>query len=80
MIVLAVFVFGVFPTGQFVEQRDELDRATLELDALLAENRSLQEGVDGLQTDAAIERVAREQYDLVLPGEEVYAILPPAGS
>jgi cell division protein FtsB len=29
-----------------------------------------------LHTDAAIERLAREQYNLVKPGEEAYAILP----
>lgn len=29
-----------------------------------------------MHTDAEIERLAREQYNLVRPGEEAYAILP----
>jgi hypothetical protein len=31
-----------------------------------------------LQEDAEIERLAREQYNLVMPGEEAYAMLPAA--
>jgi cell division protein FtsB len=78
-IIFAVFVFGVFPTGRYVEQRQELDRSTQELRLLEAENAELQERVDRLESDEEIERVARGEYDLVRPNEEVYAVLPPAG-
>jgi len=78
-IIFAVFVFGVFPTGRYVEQRQELDRATTELQQLEAENEALRERVDRLESDEEIERVARSEYDLVRPDEEVYAVLPPAG-
>ena len=33
--------------------------------------------MDTLKTDEEVERLAREQYNLVRPGEESYAILPP---
>ena len=32
--------------------------------------------VEALGTDEEIERIAREQYNLVFPGEEAYGILP----
>ena len=79
VIIFAVFVFGVFPTGRYVEQRQELDRATTELRLLEAENEALLERVQRLESDEEIERVARSEYDLVRPDEEVYADLPPAG-
>ena len=79
LVILAVFVFGVFPTGRFVDQREQLDKAELELAGLLEENADLQARVDRLESDAEIERVARDEFDLVYPGEEVYAVLPPAG-
>lgn len=77
--ILTVFVFGVFPTGSYVEQRQELDRAVDELDALEADNASLQERVTRLESDEEIERVARQEFDMVFPEEETYLILPPGG-
>ena len=42
--------------------------------SLLAEqNAALDARVKELHTDAEIERLAREQYNLVKPGEEAYA-------
>lgn len=79
VIVLAIFVFGVFPTGRYVDQREQLDRANTELSDLLAENAELRSRIGRLESDAEIERVARSEYDMVMPEEEVYAVLPPAG-
>ncbi len=79
LVVLAVFVFGVFPTGRYVEQREDLDRATTELDVLLEQNAELRDRVQLLESDAEIGRVARDEYDMVYPSEEFYSVLPPAG-
>lgn len=79
VVILAVFVFGVFPTGSYMEQRRELNRAIDELEALEAENQGLQERVSRLESDEEIERVAREQFGLGHPDEESYLILPPGG-
>ena len=79
LVILAVFVFGVFPTDRFIDQREQLDKSQKELDELLIENADLQARVDRLESDEEIERVARDEYDLVYPNEEVYAVLPPAG-
>ncbi len=77
--ILAVFVFGVFPTGSYLEQRNELDRAVDQLDALERENENLESRVERLESDEEIERVARNEFDMVLPDEESYLILPPGG-
>ena len=77
LVILAVFVFGVFPTGSYVEQRSELHDAERELAELQAENADLESRVDRLESDAEIERVAREDFGMGEPGEESYLILPP---
>lgn len=79
VVIFAVFVFGVFPTGRYVDQRQDLDRATTELEQLEAENADLRDRVRRLESDEEIERVARSEYDLVRPDEEVYAVLAPGG-
>jgi cell division protein FtsB len=75
-IVLAVLLLGVFPTRSYFHQRDAIEREEARLAVLDRENSRLAARVSELQTDAAIERLARENYNLVKPGEEAYAILP----
>ena len=74
---LAVFLVAVvFPTRTYLSQRDEIASAEEKLAILTAENSKLDARVEQLHTDAEVERLAREQYNLVRPGEEAYAILP----
>ena len=75
--ILVVFlVAGVFPTRTYLHQRDAIAAEERKVAVLSAENEKLTGKVDRLHTDAEIERLAREQYNLVRPGEEAYAILP----
>ena len=76
VVLLAVLLIGVFPTRSYFEQREEIAREAKRLAVLDAENARLAARVEELQTDAEVERLAREQYNLVRPGEEAYAILP----
>jgi len=78
--VLAVLVIGVFPTQQYLAQRAETARRRAALEQLQAENATLQEQIAALETDEEIERIARSEYNLVMPGEETYAVLPPPDS
>ncbi|HEX7165365.1 MAG TPA: septum formation initiator family protein [Acidimicrobiales bacterium] len=75
-ILAAVLLLGVFPTRSYLSQRDAIDREKTKVAVLDRENQRLAARVTELQTDAEIERLAREQYNLVKPGEEAYAILP----
>ena len=76
VLVAALFLF-VLPGRTYLAQRRSLDAAAVRTRVLSAENAKLDQQVQQLQTDAEIERLAREQYGLVKPGESAYAILPP---
>ena len=74
---LVVFlIVGVFPTRTYLHQQDQISAEEVRVQVLAAENERLSAKVEQLHTDAEIERLAREQYNLVRPGEEAYAILP----
>jgi cell division protein FtsB len=76
VIALGVLLVGIFPTRAIIEQRAELAGAERSLDQVEERNEELADRAEALATDAEIERIAREQYNLGRPGEEVYAILP----
>ena len=77
--VAGLLFIGVFPTRTFLAQRTRLRRTEEQLDVLATqENSASRTGSTALSTDAEIERIAREQYNLVYPGEEAYA--PAAGA
>jgi cell division protein FtsB len=78
-LVAALFLF-VLPGRTYLSQRHSLAAATVRERVLSAENAKLDQRIKQLQTDAEIERLAREQYGLVMPGEQAYAILPPKPS
>ena len=80
LVALVGFLFvAVFPTRTWLAQRDAIAAEEARLEVLTDQNRRLAARVQELQTDAELERLAREQYNLVKPGEEAYAILPAPG-
>jgi cell division protein FtsB len=74
----ALFTAG-FPARALLAQRQERQQVARQVHDLVVRNRALGERSRVLQTDAEIERLARSQYGLARPGEEVFAVLPPAG-
>lgn len=76
VVALAVLFVAVFPTRAVLAQRADLADARAELAAIEATNAELEARIEDLGTDAEIERIAREEYNLVYPGEEAYALLP----
>jgi cell division protein FtsB len=76
IVVVAILFVGVFPTKGVLAQRAAIVAAEEQLRTVEAHNDELQARVDALHTSAEIERIAREQYNLVFPGEEAYALLP----
>jgi cell division protein FtsB len=73
---LGLLVVGVFPTKTYLQQRHDTTEAEQRLQVLQDQNDAYDRRIEELQTPGAIERVAREQYNLVRPGEEAYAVLP----
>jgi cell division protein FtsB len=78
LVVVGLLFVGVFPTRAWLSQRDAIGDASERLTVLREQNEALEGRVRVLGTDEEIERLAREQYNLVRPGEEAYALLPPA--
>ena len=76
LLVGVLFVF-VFPTSSLLAQRRDRAEVETQLRKLTTENRELEQRVLRLLTKEEIERIARSKYNLVRPGEEPFAILPP---
>ncbi len=75
-----LFVF-VFPTRSYLAQRRQVGAAAHDVAVLREQNKKLQIAAERLQSPEEIERVAREQFNMVNPGEQVYKVLPaPAAS
>jgi cell division protein FtsB len=80
LVLVGVLFVAVFPTRTWLAQRQSISAEEKRLRVLTEQNQALAARVQELETDAEIERLAREQYNLVRPGEEAYAILPAPGA
>ncbi len=76
VVVLGALGIGLFPTQTFLDQRAATAEAQERLAVLRAQNEAFEERLERLGSSDEIERLAREQYNLVYPGEEAYAVLP----
>jgi cell division protein FtsB len=76
IVLLAVLLLAGFPARTYLDQQHALASTSERLAILRKSNKTLEARTKELHSDAAVERVAREQYNLVRPGEEAYAILP----
>ncbi len=76
VMLVAVLLFAVFPTRSWLAQRRETAAAQAELDDLEDKRAKAEQAQDKLNDDDYIERVAKEELNMVNPGEEAYSILP----
>ena len=77
LFVVAGFVAtGVLPVREYLERGTDVEAGQDELDRLLTENAALADDIDALYTEQEVERVAREQYGFVRPGEVGYVVIP----
>jgi cell division protein FtsB len=74
--VVGIVFIGVYPTRTWLAQRSSINEANHQLQVLKEQNDALAAQVAALDTDSEVERLAREHYNLVRPGEESYAINP----
>jgi len=77
---IGVLFIAVFPARTYLDQHHQRQQVLAQLKATDAKNKALEKRITTLHTDAEVERLAREQYNLVRPGEEAYAILPTRSS
>jgi cell division protein FtsB len=78
MALVGVLFLAAYPARAYLAQNDKRVQTATQVRAMEAENRRLEGEAQKLQTDAEIERLARQDYNLVKPGEEVYAVIPPS--
>jgi len=76
----ALVLVTSFPIRALVRQHDEIKSQTAELDRLNAGNKSLQREADELLQPDNIAALARRDYDMVLPGQKAYTVVPSATS
>ncbi len=74
LVALALTMAGVFPFRQIIAADRQLELTRDKLATLEAENARLDEVAARLQTDAEVERLAREQFGFVREGEVGYVV------
>ena len=80
IIVVALLFAFVFPARTLLAQRQRSDKERERLELLREQTRKLEQETVRLQDNAEIERLAREQYNFLLPGEHPYVVVPPPTS
>jgi cell division protein FtsB len=79
-VVAAVVVLaGIFPFRQIIASNRSVDLAEEQLAAIQEENLRLEARIEALQSTEEVERLAREQFGLVMPGEIGYVVTAPPG-
>jgi cell division protein FtsB len=78
MVVVALLFVFVFPARTLLAQRQQTEKQKKTLELLHEQSRKLAEESRRLQNNAEVERMAREQYGFVFPGEHPYVVVPPS--
>jgi len=79
LVAVVITVVGIFPFRQIIADRRSVSLAQDKLAALAAENERLEAQAAVLQTDQEVERLARERFGLVRPGEISFVVVTPEG-
>jgi cell division protein FtsB len=76
LIIVAVLFLFVFPTRSFLSQRADVNDAREDVEVMREQNARLEDEANRLKTQEEIERLAREQFHYVYPGERAYSVIP----
>ena len=80
LVASAIVLFAWFPASSLLSQRSNLAGTEAELGALHKQDAALAQENKNLSDAGEIGRIAREQYQLVSPGQQAYEVLPRAGA
>jgi cell division protein FtsB len=80
VVVSAAILGAWFPASALYHQRSSLASANTQLHQLVQQDAALAQERKNLTNQAEIDRIAREQYQLVTPGQQAFEVLPPSGS
>jgi len=77
LIALGLVATGVLPVRDYLERENDVNAAQERLDELQRDNAELAGDVEALFSEQEVERIAREQYGFVKPGEIGYVVVTP---
>jgi hypothetical protein len=70
---LAITLAGIFPFRQMIAQQRQVETTQNRLTTIVERNEGLEQQIEALNSDAEVERLARER-GLVRPGEVGFAL------
>jgi hypothetical protein len=74
-----VMLVGWFPLTAIWHQQSELDATTAQINAIKSQQRALTLQAKSIDSKSAAILLAREQYQLVAPGQSLIQVLPGVG-
>lgn len=80
LVALGLVASGVLPIQQYFDRENAVNEAEARLSTLKQQNAHLAEESAALLTEQEVERIAREQYGFVRPGETGYVVTTPEGT
>jgi hypothetical protein len=78
MVLTAVILFAWLPVGSLLNQRSSLADTEAQMTTLREQDAALAQEKKDLSDAGEIGRIARQQYQLVSPGQQAYEVLPPS--
>jgi len=80
VVVAALMMVAWFPASAILGQRQALNAASQQLATMKSQDAALAHEQSALTKSADISRLAREEYQLVEPGQRLIQVLPPSGT
>jgi cell division protein FtsB len=74
LVMFALAATAVYPLRQYVSQQHRIERLQAKQQALAAENARLEVERRRLQDPAYVQQLAKQDYQLVAPGEEAWVV------
>ena len=79
LVTAVVMLVGWFPLTSIWHQQSELNSTTAQINAIRAQQRALTIEAKSIDSKSAAILLAREQYQLVSPGQSLIQVLPGVG-
>jgi hypothetical protein len=79
LVTAIVMLVGWFPLSSIWHQQAELNATTAQINAIKSQQRALTIQAKSIDSKSAAILLAREQYQLVSPGQSLIQVLPGAG-
>jgi cell division protein FtsB len=78
IMLVAFYLLAVTPIRTYLQQQEQMTQAEQRYEVLASTNQQLQQRAQQLQSDAEVKKLARERYELVEPGQQAFAVMPPS--